>query len=303
MSVIESALEKMRRGRAPGALSAVAVPRPVVGTVTAPKAPAVALPSARNYVHKRIAIDPQGLRNAGYLPDAGLERRFADHYRQIKRSLIDKAFSGSADMRLILVSSALPGDGKTFTCINLALSMARERDTSVLLVDADAPKARISEVFGVRRERGLLEALLDESLDVESLIVQTNVRGLEILPAGKFVESAHELLASARMDQIAAYLGARNARGLVLFDATPLLVSSEARALLRVPGQIALVARVGVTPLQAALEAAGYVHKGKLQGVILNHATYTKAGGYYGYSSYGESGYERPYADEHQSTQ
>jgi len=303
VSVIESALERMRRGRAPGALSAVAVPRPVVGTVTAPKAPAVALPSARNYVHKRIAIDPQGLRNAGYLPDAGLERRFADHYRQIKRSLIDKAFSGSADMRLILVSSALPGDGKTFTCINLALSMARERDTSVLLVDADAPKARISEVFGMRGERGLLDALLDESLDVESLIVQTNVRGLEILPAGKFVESAHELLASARMDQIAAYLSARNARGLVLFDATPLLVSSEARALLRVPGQIALVARVGVTPRQAALEAAAYVHKGKLQGVILNDATYTKAGGYYGYSSYGESGFERPYADEHQSTQ
>ena len=74
MSVIESALERMRRGSARVALSAVVVPRPVVGTVSAPKAPAVTLPSARHYVHKRIAIDPQELRNAGYLPDPRLRR-------------------------------------------------------------------------------------------------------------------------------------------------------------------------------------------------------------------------------------
>ncbi len=146
----------------------------------------------------------QALRNAGYLPAEGLERRFADHYRQIKRPLIERALAGEPGMRLILVSSALPGDGKTFTSLNLALSMARERDVSVLLVDADAPRAHISEVLGIRGERGLLDALSDESLDVESLIVETDVRGLEILPAGKFVENATELFASARMDQIAA---------------------------------------------------------------------------------------------------
>jgi protein-tyrosine kinase len=292
VSLIESALEKLRRVGDPVTQTAVAAPRTVVVAASTRKAPAVAPPPAREYIHKRIAIDQKALRKAGYLPDQGLERRFADHYRQIKRPLIDKAFSGGADMRLILVSSALPGDGKTFTSLNLALSIARERDVSVLLVDADAPKARISEVLGIRGERGLLDALADESLDVESLIVQTDVRGFEVLPAGKFVEAAPELLASARMDQIAARLGARNARGLVVFDSAPLLVSSEARALLRVPGQVALVVRVGVTPRQAALDAAAHVDKRKLQGLILNQATFAEAGGYYGYSSYGESGDE-----------
>ena len=96
----------------------------------------------------------------GYLPEEGLERRFADHYRQMKRPLIEKGAQWQhRRCGLLLVSSALPGDGKTFTSINLALSMARERDISVLLVDADVPKARISEVLGIRREPGLMNAL------------------------------------------------------------------------------------------------------------------------------------------------
>ena len=292
MSLIESALERLRRVGEPGAARAsatVAAPR-AVATAASVKAPAVVIAPPREYAHKRIAIDEKALRTAGYLPAEGLERRFADHYRQIKRPLIDKAFSGAPELRLVLVSSALPGDGKTFTSFNLALSMARERDLSVLLVDADTPRGRISEVLGIRTERGLTDALADESLDVESLIVQTDVRGLEILPAGKFLDSAPELLASARMDQIAVRLATRAARGLVLFDSAPLLVSSEARALLRVPGQVVLVVRVGVTPRQAAAEAAGHIDKKKLQGLILNQATFTNAGGYYGYASYGESG-------------
>lgn len=282
-------MAKLRRVGEPGHDKSLAVARAANAPASAPKAAPVVVPSAREYIHRRIAIDTKALRSAGYLPDVGLERRFADHYRQIKRPLIDKAFSGGAEMRLIVISSALPGDGKTFTSINLALSMARERDVSVLLVDADAPKARISEVLGLRRERGLLDALVDESLDVESLIVQTDVRGLELLPAGKLIESAPELIASARMDQIAARLSARNPRQIILFDSAPLLVSSEARTLLRVPGQVVLVVRVGVTPRHAAIDALAHIDKKKLQGLILNQATFSKVGGYYGYPPDGES--------------
>ncbi len=190
-------------------------------------------------------------------------------------------------MRLILVSSALPGDGKTFTSINLALSMARERDISVLLVDADAPRGRISEVLGLRRDPGLLDALSDESLDVESLIMRTDVRGLEILPAGRMVENATELLASGRMGEIAKRAAARDARRIVLFDSAPLLVSSEARVLLRIPGQVVLVVRAGVTPRHAIVQAVGHVDKAKLQGLVLNQTHSNPIGGYYGYGAYG----------------
>jgi protein-tyrosine kinase len=296
VSLIESALEKLRR--VGEAKAASVMPRPVIAAAgSAAKTPAPLLPAAPGYILKRIIVDAQALRAAGYLPQEGLERRFADHYRHIKRPLIEKALAGAADMRVILVSSALPGDGKSFTSINLALSMARERDISVLLIDADAPRARISEVFGLRGKRGLLDALSDESLDVESLVVETDVRGLEILPAGKFLESAAELFASARMDQIVARLGARNPRRLIVLDSAPLLVSSEARALLRVPGQVVLVVRVNATPRHAALEALSYVDKKKLQGLILNHMPFRREGGYYGYPGYDEAGAETSDSD------
>jgi len=291
VSLIESALQKLRRVGDPGAQGSVPAPRPLT-TGTAPKAAPVILPPARDYIHKRIALDPTGLRKAGYLPREGLERRFADHYRQIKRPLIDKALAGGAEMRLIVVTSALPGDGKTFTSLNLALSMARERDVSVLLVDADAPRERISEVLGVRGERGLLDALVDKSLDVESLVVQTDIRGFEVLPAGRRVETAPELIASSRMDEITARLVARHPRQLIVLDSPPLLVSSETRVLSRVAGQVVLVVRVGVTPRQAVIDAAAQINKKKLQGLILNQAAYSKLGGYYSYPTYGEGGDE-----------
>jgi Mrp family chromosome partitioning ATPase len=289
VSLIESTLEKLRGVGEPAVQGALAPPRTVNAAASPTKAALVAVSPARAYIHRRVAVDRKALRNAGYLPAEGLERRFADHYRQIKRAFIDKAVSGGADMRSILISSALPGDGKTFTSLNLALSIARERDFSVLLVDADVPRARISEVLGLRGERGLVDALADESLDVESLIMRTDVRGFEVLPAGNFVESAPELLASSRMDQVAAHLSARDPRGLVVFDSAPLLVSSEARALLRVPGQVALVVRLGITPRQAALDAAACLEKRKFQGLILNEVAFIEASNYYGYAPYGES--------------
>jgi exopolysaccharide/PEP-CTERM locus tyrosine autokinase len=289
MSLIESALQKLRRTGDAEAEPAVVPARNGVGPAPLQEAAAPPAPLPQEPISsKRITVDFNALRAAGYLPEPGLERRFADHYRQIKRPLIEKALKGSAEMRLIMVSSALPGDGKSFTSISLALSMAHERDVSVLLVDADAPRGHVSEIFGLRREQGLLDALRDESVEVESLIVHTDVRGFEILPAGKFAENATELLASARMTQVATRLAARNSRRLIVFDSAPLLVSTEARALTRIPGQVVIVVRAGVTPQQAMLDAVGHVDKSKLQGLILNDAPFRSGAGYYGYGYYGE---------------
>jgi protein-tyrosine kinase len=293
MSLIESALAKLRRVGDAEVQRGVLTPRSVSVAAGAPKGPPTVVATAPEPEEpsKRITIDLKALRDKGYLPEQDLERRFADHYRQIKRPLIEKALAGGADMRLIIVTSALPGDGKTFTSLNLALSVAREHDASVLLVDADAPKERISEILGVRGERGLLDALAEPSLDVESLVVGTDVRGMQILPAGRLVEGATELLASARMGQIVARLVARNPRRLVLFDSAPLLVSSEARALARIPAQIVLVARAGVTPRRAVADAVAQIDRNKLQGLIVNHARVRPGESYYyGYFGYGAGG-------------
>jgi Mrp family chromosome partitioning ATPase len=108
-----------------------------------------------------ITLDRGQLRAAGCLPEAGQELRFADYYRAVKRPIIQRAMAGgaSANQRLILVTSSLPAEGKSFTALNLALSIARERDLSVLLVDADFAKAQIGRVLGVHEDPGLLDAL------------------------------------------------------------------------------------------------------------------------------------------------
>jgi exopolysaccharide/PEP-CTERM locus tyrosine autokinase len=222
-----------------------------------------------------------------------MDRQFADYYRQIKRPLIEKALAAKTstttlDARIIMLSSALPGDGKTFTSINLALSMARERDLSVLLVDADMPKPNVSEIFGVQSEPGLADALVDDSVRIESLLMATNIRGLTILPSGRPVDGAAELLTSDRMRQLLASLLAHNPRRLILLDSPPLLATSEARALLNVAGQVVLVVRAGQTPQHAVREAIALIDERQAGGVLLNQGYVAKSDGYYGYGTYGQ---------------
>jgi protein-tyrosine kinase len=285
MSLIESALDKLRRAEATAAESHRAAQSRTAGVTPLVPAPAPP-PAVISENRPKISIDLQHVRAAGYLPEQSMERRFADHFRALKRPLIEKAISGTSEMRLIMVTSALPGDGKTFTSLNLAMSMARERDISVLLVDADGARARVSEVMKIRQQAGLLDALADDAVDVESLVARTDVRGLDVLPAGRFIENSTELIASGRMAQLAVRLTAHDPRRLVLMDSAPLLVSSDARALMRVAGQVALVVRAGATPRRAIQEAVAQVDKKKLQGLIVNQVAEGPGGDYYGYPPY-----------------
>ncbi len=288
MSVIETALDKLRRAAGRPKLA----PEPLGAGVSLAAHPSAFSPEPLPLPSKVVPLDLGQLRTEGYLPEAGEARRFADYYREIKRPLIRKALApdATADLRFILVSSALPGEGKTFTTLNLALSMAREQDISVLLVDADTPNPQVSRALGVEDEPGLMDALLDDTIDPESLILGTDVPGLDLLAAGRLAEGAAELIASARMAQVAARLSLRNPNRLVLLDSPPVLASSEARALLHIPGQVILVARSGQTPRQALQDAIALVDKRKLNGLVLNDCSVGAGDGYYysyGYSTYG----------------
>ncbi len=286
MGVIENALERMRSGGAGSAASGGREPATVLEAWPSGAGAEEVIPT------RRITLDRAQMRAAGYLPEAGREMQFADYYREVKRPLIQRALApgASASQRLILATSALPEEGKTFTVLNLALSMARERDVSVLLIDADFPKARLGSVLGVQEEPGLLDAVASPSVDVESLIFRTDVKGLDVLSGGSFSGGAAELVASARMAAIVAALVARNPRRLVLFDSSPLLVSSEARALIQLPGQIILVARSGTTPRRALQQAISQIDSKKLQGLVLNNAYAKTHNYYYGYSNPADRG-------------
>jgi len=293
MSLVEQAIARMRNqagmpkaklAETPVKSAAAAAPAPIplVDQIAAPAIPT-----------KRMTLDMAALRAGGYLPEEARDRQFADHYRRIKRPLIDKALAGDAalgDPRVIMITSALPGDGKTFTSINLALSMALERDISVLLVDCDVAKRHISGITGLGREDGLLDALLDETLNVESLVAQTNVRGLSILPAGQRVEATAELLSSNRMRQIIAGLCAHDPRRILLLDSPPLLITNEGRSLVKAAGQIVLVVRAGHTPRHAVQEATALFDDAQAGGLILNQVAVAGNGEYYGCGAYGQYG-------------
>lgn len=235
---------------------------------------------------KFVRIDRLALRSQGLMPPEQQERALADQYRHIKRPLISRATGHGAEEKvsrgqLIMMASALPGEGKTFTSINLALSMALEKDISVLLVDADVAKPHISRTFGLESEPGLLDVLRDEASDVESMILTTDIPNLCILPAGCRSEIAPELLASVRMSEAMNQLIERDPLRIVLIDSPPLLLTSEASALAQSAGQVVMVVRAGSTSQQAVLDAVAQLGENKHIGLVLNQSTDAPLSGYY----------------------
>ena len=292
MSLVEQAIARMRN-QANAAAAKAAEAASTSNAPAAPAAPIIGRVAATSKPAARITVDKTALRANGYLAEEGKEKQFADHFRRIKRPLIEKAMSNDAagEPRVIMITSALPGEGKTFTSINLALSMALERDVSVLLVDCDVAKRHVGEILGLKDHVGLLDALADESLDAESLVVETNLPGLSILPAGGRVETTAELLSSKRMRQLVAGLCLHNPRRVVLLDSPPLLITNEGRALLKVAGQVVLVMRAGHTPRHAVQDAVALLGAQQAGGIVLNHAGGRGTDGYYyGYGSYGVAG-------------
>jgi protein-tyrosine kinase len=284
MSLVEQAIARLRNQQS-------GAQRPVVGGSSSRSVvPPIVSELEDSKAANRLVIDFNALRAGGYLPEVGKDRQFADHYRRIKRPLIEKALSGedaAGEPRIIIVASAVPGDGKTFTSINLALSMALERDISILLVDSDVSKHHVTDIFGLRQRKGLLDALTDESLDPEALVVPTSSRGFSILPAGTRVDGTAELVSSNRMRQIVTALCARNPRRILLLDSPPLLITNEGRALVKIAGQVVLVVRAGETPRHAVQAAIGMFDEKQAGGLILNQVKVGFTEGYYGYGAYG----------------
>lgn len=286
MSLVEQALKKLQAAR--GGVA----PAPTPVRVHARTGAAASPPAAPVVRSTRVVnLNREQMRAAGVLAPPQEERRILQQFRQIKRPLVANALGRGtpplANGHLIMMASALPGDGKTFTSINLALSLALEKDVNVLLVDADVAKPHITRIFGVDGEPGLLDVLRDEHLDAESVILATDVPNLSILPAGRPSDTATELLASDRMQAVAARLGSADPKRIVLLDSPPLLLTTESRAMASVVGQIVLVVGAGSTPQKAVFDALDILGEGKHIGLVLNQSDENAHEGYYDY--YGQT--------------
>jgi protein-tyrosine kinase len=289
VSVIENALKRLQRQQraaAPGATDGNGYAAPA-GAGAARRREAVVDGAAPA---RHVPIDLAALHAAGMLPPAHQEQEFAQQYRRIKRPLINSALGrGVAPLthgNLLMITSAVPGEGKTFMTLNLALSLRLEEDVTVLLVDGDVVNPRISQILGMDKEPGLLDVIKDPSISLASTIVPTDVPGLDFLPAGHQDANATELLASARMHEVTSQLGAEKAARLVLFDSAPLLVTTESQALAHFAGQILVVVRADQTSQQVVFDALETLDEGKPVSLVLNQTLrHSHAGYYYQYGA------------------
>ena len=288
MGIVDRALEKIRQAQRPADARAQ-----TTGASSGSKLPTErrrsSPPAKSRREHsvvsaQRIAVDQDRLSAAGLRAPPHEAWLIAEQYRQIKRPLIANA-SGrgnipAANRHVIMVASAMPGEGKTFTAVNLAFSIASEKDVSVLLIDADVPKPQITKLFAPAESTGLLDALQDETLDVESLILPTDTEGLSLLPVGRRHVNATESLASERMRTLITRLGERDPQRIVLLDSPPLLLTTESRALAAIAGQVVLVVCAAQTAQQTLLDALSFL-EGRTVALVLNQNTNVEPTGYY----------------------
>jgi len=241
----------------------------------------------------RVHIDLHRLAAAGYLTPDASRSQIADEFRVIKRPLLANVRGQSAAKvdraNLIMVTSSLPGEGKTFVAVNLAMSLAMELDNTVLLVDADVSRPSVLERLGLSPAPGLLDVLTDTACTVGDVLLRTDVEKLSVLPAGKASARATELLASEAMSRLVQELATRYADRIVVFDAPPLLPSTESRALATHMGQVIVVVEAERTPQASVLQAMATVESCPVVMTVLNKVPRSSMGSYYGH--YGEYGY------------
>lgn len=288
----------------PPAAAPVAAPAPDATVLPVAPAPAVAAPmvppvapapvAPRAPVLPMAAIDRDVLRESAFIVPDGPVTSISEEFRIIKRRLLASiqaeanAGLGIAAQR-ILICSANPGDGKTYSAINLALSIATEKDHDVLLVDADFAKPSILSSLGIAGQRGLMDALADSSVAVEDLIIPTDIPGLSVLPAGRQTNTDSEYLASVRTQEVLASLTAGRPERIVIFDSPPLLAASPAATLAQHVGHALMVVRADVTSERALRDAISLISGCNQIQLLLNGVKFSPSGRSFGsYYGYGE---------------
>jgi protein-tyrosine kinase len=235
---------------------------------------------------REVALDLPRLEREGYLVPAQARSQLAEQMRIIKRPLLANARGESAQAlsrpNLIQVVSAMPGEGKTFFAINLAMSIAMEVDLSVLLVDADVLRPSVLARCGIEPARGLMDVLQSPSIELHDVMLRTNVAKLSILPAGTANAQSTELLASGAMESLLDELAAKFSDRIVVFDAPPLIPTTESRVLASRVGQVVMVVEAGKTTHAQVSQAYAAVEQCPVVLSVLNRAR-GKSGEAYGY--------------------
>jgi receptor protein-tyrosine kinase len=252
---------------------------------TIPETPVL---SSNKVSNTKIIIDLEKLAQKGFVSTDSKRQIINEEYRVIKRKLLNNAFGplskSQKNSNIIIVTSSRQGEGKTFTAINLALSIALEQDKTVLLVDADVLRPNVMKTLELKNKQGLMEYLLGEKDDISEVMCRTNLDKLSIITAGKSHHLSAELLASEKMFVAVEEFANRYTDRVVIVDAPPLLGINETVILANLAGQAVIVTEEFKTKLIDVENAIRHLNPEMAIGFVVNKTEKVNLeGGGYGY--------------------
>jgi protein-tyrosine kinase len=232
-----------------------------------------------------VEIDLQRLEDQGFLTPKSRNKRLAEELRVIKRRVlmnaVDLAQKRVDTSGVVLVTSAMPGEGKTFLAVNLAISIAMEIDRTALLIDADAAKAKLTRVLGLRSYGGLADVISGDEPDLHKVLLATNIGRLKILPAGTRHAEMAEYMDSRRTELLIKELALRYPDRIVVVDSPPLLATVEACSLARMVEQVVVVVETERTKRSDLITALNLLEPSKTIGLVLNKTNEREETKYY----------------------
>lgn len=240
-------------------------------------------------ISKVVDINYRYLEKLGMLVSKNKNLMLSEQYRRIKRQILNNAFDTEKNKiknsNLVLVTSAVPEEGKSFTSLNLAFSVTNEFNNTALFIDADLPKHSSTNRLGLSGEAGLTDYLLSDDLTISDVLLRTDIPNLSIITAGKKDDWTPEILASKKMLNFLNEISHRYQDRLVIIDAPPLLQDSTASVLSRIIGQIVVVIEAEKTPQHVVQEAINSLHDAQYVGLVLNKSNQRDQSkySYYGY--------------------
>jgi len=270
---------------------------PEKAVASAPPAAVTAAQLVPQASSKQVFIDLMALDAKHMITPDQPKSRISEEYRLIKRPLIANAMGrGAAPVangNLIMVTSALPREGKSYTAVNLAISIAAELDKTVLLVDADVARPSVLNVLGLPPGPGLLDLLAGGSVTLADVLLRTNIETLTLLPSGTPRKGATEMIASDAMVRLVREMADRYPDRIIIFDSPPLLLTSESRVLATHMGQVVVVVQAERTSQAEVRQALATIDTCPVRMVVLNQVRAQEESGYgYGYGyvyGYGHS--------------
>ena len=290
MSLVERAAGRMRPA-APEPIAAAAALGAGLKVPGAEEAPRAAPPPILETPHPPVELPVDRLRARGLLTPGNERSKLAEQYRLVKRPLLNKAMAGTGGdtlAKLIMVTSARPGEGKTFTAFNLALSIAAERHLQVILVDADPHRGQVLDTLGLEKRNGFMEYLAGEVQRLSEVLLPTEKENLWVLPSGRNHSHSTELLAGPRMAEFISELALAHRPRIVIFDAPPVLASTESTVLAQRVGQIVMVVEAQKTQRRTLEDALVLLNACPNVNLLLNKSRVSFGAEAYGdYGGYG----------------